>query len=333
MKISIIIPIYNAEKYLHKCIGSILNQSFTGFELILVNDGSLDNSGVICDQYALNDDRIRVFHKQNGGVSSARNTGLDMALGEWICFIDADDYVGVEYLNDFVKVGLTKEMLIVQEVVKATKIVPSYKYGTWSCDSILDILHNNAVFANGYPFCKLYNRSIINANSIRFDENLKFCEDIVFYLAYIIHVQDVCFLNKASYYYAVQETSASTKIFTFEQYMMVIAALEKVTLKIVKGQLWKEIEQIRSLFGMLFFLALLSIFYKNNRYSCYSRIDKMKQLTESNNFAFIESYINKRSTKIIELFFYKNILKNNFKIVDFLFPIYFNLYKLVLNAK
>ena len=90
--ISVIVPVYNTEKYLDECILSILNQSFTDFELLLIDDGSTDRSGAICDQYAAKDERVRVFHKKNGGVSSARNVGLDEAKGEYVIFLDADDY-------------------------------------------------------------------------------------------------------------------------------------------------------------------------------------------------------------------------------------------------
>ena len=92
-KISVIVPVYKAEKYLHRCVDSILSQTFTDFELILVNDGSPDNCGAICDEYAQKDNRVRVFHKENGGVSSARNLGLDNAKGEWITFVDSDDWL------------------------------------------------------------------------------------------------------------------------------------------------------------------------------------------------------------------------------------------------
>ncbi|MDQ0198773.1 glycosyltransferase family 2 protein [Neobacillus ginsengisoli] len=92
-KISIIVPVYNVEKYLVKCIDSILNQTFSDFELILVNDGSTDKSGEICDEYSKIDKRIKVVHKKNGGLSSARNAGIDLAKGEYIAFVDSDDYI------------------------------------------------------------------------------------------------------------------------------------------------------------------------------------------------------------------------------------------------
>ena len=92
-EISIIVPVYNVEEYLPKCLDTILNQSFRDFEVILVNDGSKDNSGFICEKYAKKDSRIRIIHKENGGLSSARNAGLDIAKGRYIGFIDSDDFI------------------------------------------------------------------------------------------------------------------------------------------------------------------------------------------------------------------------------------------------
>ena len=97
--ISIVVPVYNVERYLPRCIESILRQTYTNFELILVDDGTPDRSGIICDRYAERDSRIRVIHKENGGVSTARNTGIDAAKGEWITFVDSDDWVSDEYLK------------------------------------------------------------------------------------------------------------------------------------------------------------------------------------------------------------------------------------------
>ena len=97
--VSIIVPVYNAERYLSRCIDSILEQSFTDFELLLINDGSNDNSADICDEYVAKDSRVLVFHKENGGASAARNYGLDKAVGKYVCFIDADDWVGKDYIK------------------------------------------------------------------------------------------------------------------------------------------------------------------------------------------------------------------------------------------
>ena len=115
-KVSVIVPVYKAEKYLHRCVDSILSQTFTDWELLLIDDGSPDRSGEICDEYAKKDTRIRVFHKENGGVSSARNMGLDIAKGKWIVFVDSDDWCEPDYLVDFffVNVELSAEDMVLQ---------------------------------------------------------------------------------------------------------------------------------------------------------------------------------------------------------------------------
>ena len=98
--ISVIIPVYNVEKYLDKCIKSVIAQTFSSLEILLIDDGSTDNSGAMCDSYALNDARIRVIHKQNGGLSDARNRGIEEASGHYLSFIDSDDYICLLYTSD-----------------------------------------------------------------------------------------------------------------------------------------------------------------------------------------------------------------------------------------
>ena len=102
-RLSVIVPVYKVEKYIHKCIDSILNQTFTDFELILVDDGSPDNCGKICDEYAKRDARIRVIHKENGGLSDARNFGIDAAKGEIIGFVDSDDIIDANMYGDMIR--------------------------------------------------------------------------------------------------------------------------------------------------------------------------------------------------------------------------------------
>lgn len=102
-KVSVIVPVYNVELYLNQCIDSILRNTFTDYELLLIDDGSTDNSGKICDEYAMNDCRIKAYHKTNGGVSSARNLGIEKANGEWMTFIDSDDLIDENFLNNLYK--------------------------------------------------------------------------------------------------------------------------------------------------------------------------------------------------------------------------------------
>lgn len=163
--ISVIVPAYNAEKYLRRCIDSILAQTFTDFELLLIDDGSTDKSGEICDEYADKDARIRVFHKPNGGVSSARNVGLDNALGEYICFCDADDWVDTHWLQGFIEAYPND--LIVQGFCYKN---PNQK--NWEkckinneCKKVLDALdYLHRVKNMGYLWCRCFKSSIIKDN-------------------------------------------------------------------------------------------------------------------------------------------------------------------------
>ena len=196
-KISVIVPVYNAEKYLHRCVDSILFQTFTDFELLLIDDGSTDKSAAICDEYANEDTRIKVFHKENGGVSSARNVGLDNVNGEWISFIDADDYL---YNNSFLA-----DLDAIKEDIVFTSHKTEYfgEYETFQLernelcekslnDFIIKYINTNIIKT---PWGKFFRTKKIKDN--RFDVNIKVGEDLLFVLEY---------LKKASSYYILPDS-------------------------------------------------------------------------------------------------------------------------------
>lgn len=204
--ISVIVPAYNAEKYLRRCIDSILAQTFTDFELLLIDDGSTDKSGEICDEYADKDARIRVFHKANGGVSSARNVGLDNALGEYICFCDADDWVDTHWLQGFIEVYPND--LIVQGFCYKN---PDQK--NWEkckinneCKKVLDALdYLHRVKNMGYLWCRCFKSSIIKDNNIRFNEKIVVREDYDFIICFCTHIRNVMLVSNCSYYYLMPD--------------------------------------------------------------------------------------------------------------------------------
>ena len=204
--ISIIIPVYNAEQYLHRCIDSILAQSYTDFELLLVNDGSKDASGAICDEYAAKDTRVRVFHKENGGVSSARNLGLDNVQGDYITFCDADDYVGTEWLAAYCGAMEQKVDFIVQGFYKiigddtVENVLPPLS-GTSNeqLQEFIKRLVTSSCF--GYIWVKAFRRELVESHKIRFDENSSFTEDAQFIAACLEHVMSFQIVDKANYYY------------------------------------------------------------------------------------------------------------------------------------
>lgn len=218
IKVSIIVPVYKAEQYLHRCVYSILAQTFTDWECILVDDGSPDGSGAICDHYAETDTRIRVIHKENGGVSSARNMGLDIALGEWITFIDADDYVASDYINSMIKPILDNNNI---------SFVHSGAYRTINGKPDTYLFHKDKCIRKdakylienfeGYPFSKIYKKQYINGinsiQKIRFDENLKICEDLVFTLEYLCnHCGYYAFVEYDGYFYSCDNVNSAMNI-------------------------------------------------------------------------------------------------------------------------
>lgn len=200
-KISIIVPVYNTEKYLIKCIQSILFQSFTDFELLLINDGSNDNSGAICDQYAANDTRVRVFHKENGGVSSARNVGLENAKGEWITFVDSDDWLGHNYLRSLIAHSNADMVMTSFNCVGKTEdwdnSISDRFYGKDEIKFFLErYIHTVALCGS---CCKLFKKLFVG--SLRFNNNISSKEDTIFVFEYLSKISTICTVQSWEYQY------------------------------------------------------------------------------------------------------------------------------------
>ena len=218
--ISIIVPVYNACDQLSFCIESILEQSFDNFELILINDGSLDNSLDLCKQYAEKDNRIIVVDKKNGGVSSARNSGLKIARGEWIAFIDADDSIEKQYLEFLhMHTGSEDATLIMQGYkLKKSGVICNieFKEETFKNEDIIVAIYDRHITNFGQPWAKLYNKNIINRNKIKFDENIHFAEDMLFMTEYVLHCNTIKILNGTNYIYNSNPQSLSKKYNSFD---------------------------------------------------------------------------------------------------------------------
>lgn len=181
--ISIVIPVYNAEKTLRKCIDSILSQSFADFELLLIDDGSKDQSPIICDEYERQDARVRVFHCENGGVSTARNSGLNHAKGEWISFVDSDDYVTegfLEGISDAKEDFLLKGFCHLQNGVIVDDITDEEINQYQSVRVFFNFCANYVLRG---PCAKFYKKSLIQ--EIRFMQDMKVGEDFDFVMRYL----------------------------------------------------------------------------------------------------------------------------------------------------
>lgn len=231
-KISVIVPVYNVEKYLQRCIDSILAQTFTDFEVLLIDDGSKDKSGEICDEYAVKDKRIRVFHKENGGVSSARNIGLEHCIGEYICFCDADDWVDISWLKGFTS-KFPSDLIVQGYKCKL------FKFDKWEnrqlpniclpVNSALKCLfeHENM----GYLWCRCFRAALIKTYNVRFNEFFILGEDYDFILSFCVHVKEIVLSEVYAYnYYEPNCCSKYKKESILQSLHCVISKLQKLQL-------------------------------------------------------------------------------------------------------
>lgn len=210
-KLSVIVPVYKSQEYLSRCIDSILSQEFIDFELILIDDGSPDESPQICDNYAVKDKRVVVLHKENEGVSSARNDGLKMAKGKFVTFIDSDDYIDKflfqKLINeviediDYVFTGVVMENYTADNI----KNTLTYKVETksYSIKTLFEALGEDFELINiSSPWAKLFKRSILNKNNIWFDEKMALGEDGYFNLNYLEFCRKCRGLEYVGYHYS-----------------------------------------------------------------------------------------------------------------------------------
>lgn len=207
-QISVIVPVYNTEKYLRRCIDSILAQTFTDFELLLIDDGSTDGSGAICDEYALKDSRVRVFHESNSGVSSARNLGLNNVRGEWISFVDSDDWIDTDYYRCLMRKA---------ENANADVVMCDFYFATDNNQKqnifrYEDCIHNDLgsyistvwnVVWNG-----VHRRILYERYNILFPLGITFCEDFHVMVRLLFYAQNVQILHSPLYYYYNRDDSA-----------------------------------------------------------------------------------------------------------------------------
>lgn len=210
--ISVIVPVYNAEKYLPKCLDSILAQTYKKLEIILVDDGSTDNSGKICDEYALKDSRIKIIHKQNGGVSSARNVALSVAKGEYIGFVDSDDYIEndmYEYLF-----GLCEKYKTKISVCNFIRIIKGKFYNIDSVSKESALPYYNALtllHAQLFVCNKLFAAYLFK--DYKFNTNITFGEDMIVCTDIFDKTDKVAYGPLGKYYYVENNTSATKKTF------------------------------------------------------------------------------------------------------------------------
>lgn len=201
-KFSIIIPIYNVEKYLPKCLDSLVNQTYPNVEIICINDGSTDNSLQILKNYAIKDNRIKVINQQNQGVSLSRNIGIDNATGEYILFVDADDWLELN----------TCEILCQSIVNKTFDLITFNAWIVKQNQAQRGFLKNKSNLINSEMWAICYNRTFLNQNKIRFPKNIKIAEDHVFKCQAIFGTDNILILDNYLYFYLADRENSASKV-------------------------------------------------------------------------------------------------------------------------
>lgn len=288
--LSIIVPVYNADKYIEECIQSILSQTYENFELLLIDDGSTDQSLKICNKFKRIDKRVKVFQKPNGGVSSARNLGLEKSKGDLISFCDADDIIdrkAYEILLDNFKKN------------NVDRIVGGYKYlypdghclcckerlddGIYFKDNLLPKMIDDGTLS-GFLFSgvnnSIFKKNIISNNKIKFNENIKYNEDSLFSFEYLLNSNSIYSLQSVPlYFYRQHDLSATKKSYVKDKYVNLHIELERlcknkteinyeeqIKRRMVTESFWEILDICKELNGKKAIKEIKKIMKKNNTY-------------------------------------------------------------------
>lgn len=309
--VSIVVPVYNVEKYLKKCVESIINQTYKNLEIVLVDDGSTDNSGKICDDYSISDERVKVIHKQNGGLSDARNVGIDNSTGKYITFVDSDDTIEndyVEYLYSLLKKYKTKLSICNYNVISKDKIIPyiiEEKEMKMNKICALKELLCERLFSVS-SCAKLYDIKLFK--NVRFPVG-KLCEDNGTTYKLIEKCDCISYGSKSKYNYYKRENSIMTSNFNERKFDLIYLVDQmKNELEPKYPELSDEIlkKQILARFSILRQIVLSDY---NNDTKTNQIIDFLKQ---HSNFILKSNIVSKREKiALITLYFGKNFFKNS----------------------
>lgn len=295
IRVSVIVPIYNCEKYLDRCLTSLMKVNFTDIEYILVNDGSVDGSRALCEFYVRKDKRFKIIDKENGGVSSARNAGVGQAQGRWITFVDGDDMIfseAYDWIIHFLAADQDAEMLLMdiseaesEENTSEESVVPRkldaeerriLKIGIFNLDYREYQCYKETVMSS--PCAKFYRADIIQENNIRFYEDVEIGEDRLFNYEYILRVNQIYYWQKKVYYY-IQNPGSVMHKYIEGKGLKFLTSVERFA-DIVDQEDWGYL----ALYGVRQYISALKIDYCNlNNTKSYSerRKDSEKFLKNS----------------------------------------------------
>lgn len=333
IKISVVMPVYNKELYLEKTLQSILNQSYKNFEIIIVDDGSTDNTKQICDEYAKKDSRISVYHIENGGVSNARNTGFKYVTGEYIQFIDGDDCISEKIFEKYVSILNNKSYDILFSTYNKvdllgnilTKVDVGY-YGEYMKEQILLDFVNKQV-NTGYYGCvsnKLIKKDIISKNKLKFNKRIPLAEDFDFFLDVYRYSNNYYFMDFNSFNYLQNTQNSSMLLYdNLDYYIQLLIHIKMKEFIVDSGYYYGENKKILEqrildyVYYDIFYSKLNKDIIKQKVINLYNDNRVMKELVINNILSFKNIIVllitkNKYNT-VYNLLYLRNKLRNFIK--------------------
>ncbi len=293
MKISIIIPCYNIEKHIEKCIDSVLNQTFSDFELLLLDDGSTDQTLAILKKCENKDQRIKVFTHANQGVSYTRNKGVELSVAEFIMFIDGDDYVKADFLEQHFQyaspevwpisgmVNVTNE--ISEDNVYFKKLLGLFPNYVIKQEDILKVLQ---YYSFSSPCCRVYSKKILNELQIKFNEEVSYQEDLLFNLDYVRFIKSVQLINYYGYFYVQHDQSSSLK---FHENFGYNKELFGKLVSLIKNK--QDHYIVHEFIFQTFMKRISNIFHKDSGYTKEQIMNELKVVFNDQYFTLIRPYI------------------------------------------
>ncbi|MDR4931332.1 glycosyltransferase family 2 protein [Segatella bryantii] len=296
MKVSIIIPAYNVEKYIEKCLTSIINQTYKNIEIIIIDDGSNDSTYSICSLFQRKDNRIKLFSIENGGVSNARNFGLTKVSGQYICFVDSDDFVEKEYIENLLTAVQGFDIAISGIHVFGSDEKYEYTNGVveFLKSSDLKVINKDLLlsrFLFFFPWRKIFKTDIIRKNKILFDTHIKFAEDTCFCLNYLCFCSNIIIIPRTDYNYRLINTEVKYRL-SKEEFDYTYSSLNKCC------------EKFENKHGLMLYALKLQI-YRALLYCVFSQT-KDSKVFKDNLTAILD--INKKM-EIFKVYFYMKDIK------------------------
>lgn len=317
IKVSIVVPVYNSERYINHCLDSIISQDFDNLDIIIIDDGSTDNSFAVCKDYKNRDCRVKLFKQQNKGVSAARNKGINEAIGEYIVFIDSDDYIESNFISSLLKLLINESVDLVitnykiintatgiteYNAKKESKLVSTYSF-------FYDYWKNYHLGYVNAPWNKIFKMSIIKDNNLRFPTDISMGEDGYFNVKYLHYCKNIYIYEEYLYNFRIHPTQSTKKIFKNHFYMMDKIfdniEIELRRYKLLESESFKEIHYVEYLNELKLSLYYL---FKDNTIKLRKKMILLKSICEEKRTQIMLNTVKGKNFKDMLLLFLIKII-------------------------